>query len=367
MTQRSETVFEPPMPVTQPPVSKKQNEAPAMMMNKQEDQEMTGQWAPSKVEPAKKQQMETNDYSSSDEEETRRHKRHGKRSKSRRGGEKREKKPLPQHKVIKKLIQRELDRQGPSILEQVIRETKDDIMGDDAEIQKAEAKITKHYMVECDGCGIKDIIGVRYKCAVCKDFDFCEICEERLTHVHPFIKIATPELAPASIQVELGENQFQDVRADNEMGSQQDPFNVFSQFCQGRDWRQAAEHWMNKETRGGENRRGHCGYDWRQHVRGRGEEQKDGREHRGPRHFGGMMKRFCENLNEDPQKRDEICKNIGNAINQFVMSANGGEGAAPDTEMASEDQHGRGCNPKRAICTQKPEKVLVRPTQTEFA
>lgn len=72
------------------------------------------------------------------------------------------------------------------------------------------ANLTKHDGVQCDGCGIINLIGFRFKCAVCKDFDFCEICEERLTHTHPFIKITKPEHAPASIQVELHENQFKD-------------------------------------------------------------------------------------------------------------------------------------------------------------
>lgn len=75
--------------------------------------------------------------------------------------------------------------------------------------------MTKHVGVACDGCGLKDIIGYRFKCAVCKDFDFCEICEERLTHAHPFIKITSPELAPASISVALHEHQFENVAADN--------------------------------------------------------------------------------------------------------------------------------------------------------
>jgi len=47
--------------------------------------------------------------------------------------------------------------------------------------------------VACDGCGVGPIIGIRYKCSVCKNFDFCEVCEERVVHEHPFIKILKPE------------------------------------------------------------------------------------------------------------------------------------------------------------------------------
>jgi next-to-BRCA1 protein 1 len=33
-----------------------------------------------------------------------------------------------------------------------------------------------HSSVTCDVCQKKNIEGVRYKCAVCADFDVCEVC-----------------------------------------------------------------------------------------------------------------------------------------------------------------------------------------------
>lgn len=49
-----------------------------------------------------------------------------------------------------------------------------------------------HARIECDGCGEGPIVGVRYKCSVCPDFDYCERCEARIEHPHPFIKLKTP-------------------------------------------------------------------------------------------------------------------------------------------------------------------------------
>jgi len=40
----------------------------------------------------------------------------------------------------------------------------------------------------CDGCNTKPIVGPRFHCTVCEDFDFCENCEKSLQHEHPFMK-----------------------------------------------------------------------------------------------------------------------------------------------------------------------------------
>ena len=56
-----------------------------------------------------------------------------------------------------------------------------------------------HGRVNCDGCGQKGIIGIRYKCAVCSDFDFCERCEATIEHEHPFLKIKTLKQTPVKI------------------------------------------------------------------------------------------------------------------------------------------------------------------------
>jgi len=43
-----------------------------------------------------------------------------------------------------------------------------------------------HFGVECDLCGQYPIIGDRYKCSICPDWDCCQACEPR--HDHPLIK-----------------------------------------------------------------------------------------------------------------------------------------------------------------------------------
>lgn len=40
------------------------------------------------------------------------------------------------------------------------------------------------------------ITGIRYKCSVLKNFDYCELCEDRIPHDYPFLKISHPDNAP---------------------------------------------------------------------------------------------------------------------------------------------------------------------------
>ena len=59
-----------------------------------------------------------------------------------------------------------------------------------------------HFGITCDGCGVFPIIGCRYKCAICEDFDFCEECEKKYgeEHSHPFLKIYEPKMTPISFK-----------------------------------------------------------------------------------------------------------------------------------------------------------------------
>ena len=45
-----------------------------------------------------------------------------------------------------------------------------------------------YFYIRCDGCDRKPLIGVRYKCKTCEDFDFCEHCFSNKTdHDHNFV------------------------------------------------------------------------------------------------------------------------------------------------------------------------------------
>jgi len=42
-----------------------------------------------------------------------------------------------------------------------------------------------HWRVQCDGCNAFPIVGNRFKCEGCEDFDFCSKCHEKLKQFHP--------------------------------------------------------------------------------------------------------------------------------------------------------------------------------------
>ena len=48
-----------------------------------------------------------------------------------------------------------------------------------------------HINYRCDGCQETPIIGIRYHCKVCDNFDYCENCmiKEQYNHKHEFEKI----------------------------------------------------------------------------------------------------------------------------------------------------------------------------------
>jgi len=62
----------------------------------------------------------------------------------------------------------------------------------------APAGPSVHDGVTCDGCQVSPIVGIRYKCFVCRDFDLCAACEATKTHdqSHPLLQMNQSNVAP---------------------------------------------------------------------------------------------------------------------------------------------------------------------------
>lgn len=122
--------------------------------------------------------------------------------KKRKGKKDKGEKGIPR-KALKNLIAHELESSAKASFEALMKQ-KDLNMGEEAGeegmmIDTNEAKMTDvradetvEHLAACDGCDVHPIKGIRYKCSVCKDFDFCSTCEERMSHPHAFLKIRNP-------------------------------------------------------------------------------------------------------------------------------------------------------------------------------
>ena len=49
--------------------------------------------------------------------------------------------------------------------------------------------MTVHTGITCDNCSMSPIVGKRFKCMTCPDFDLCEKCEQMCIHNHPMIRL----------------------------------------------------------------------------------------------------------------------------------------------------------------------------------
>ena len=81
----------------------------------------------------------------------------------------------------------------------------DDLKEDEKEKKDKKNKRKKevHYTVICDGCNMEPIVGKRYKCKFCDNFDYCENCYEKNKneHSHEFKLIEKSEyIRPRSPQ-----------------------------------------------------------------------------------------------------------------------------------------------------------------------
>ena len=67
-----------------------------------------------------------------------------------------------------------------------------------------------HLHIQCDKCKANNIKGIRYKCLVCDNFDFCEKCErynaQTQEHPHPFIKIYKNNQIPIKFGITIIRN-----------------------------------------------------------------------------------------------------------------------------------------------------------------
>jgi len=94
--------------------------------------------------------------------------------------------------TLQKMMENMIQKSLPTVVEV----TKESLLKEKAneEARKGFVRKVLHYGISCNGCGSMPIVGVRYKCSVCPNFDFCENCEATRPHIHNFIKMKERDL-----------------------------------------------------------------------------------------------------------------------------------------------------------------------------
>lgn len=91
-------------------------------------------------------------------------------------------------------LTQELDKlavEGSALLEKVFdvvenihTQTQEQTTPSEAPRGPPPVTIELHHGVICDGCNARPIVGPRYKCATCPDFDYCAACHSRRVETH---------------------------------------------------------------------------------------------------------------------------------------------------------------------------------------
>lgn len=94
-----------------------------------------------------------------------------------------------------------ISTQGPTNEEETFRELNEKVVSMTESLEELKKSVSDskaisfsqtigvlHCNVVCDGCESAPIIGRRFKCLVCPNFDLCETCEKK-GHAHPMIRL----------------------------------------------------------------------------------------------------------------------------------------------------------------------------------
>ena len=65
-----------------------------------------------------------------------------------------------------------------------------------------------HKGIKCSNCGMENIVGIRYKCTICPNFNLCEICEENIEHDedHVLLKIKDPIISEEILEKKINDS-----------------------------------------------------------------------------------------------------------------------------------------------------------------
>jgi len=64
-----------------------------------------------------------------------------------------------------------------------------------------------HEGTKCEDCGVSPIVGFRYMCMTCDDYDLCRECDKETKHDHPLVKLRKCIQSTEPQQIEISEQK----------------------------------------------------------------------------------------------------------------------------------------------------------------
>ncbi len=100
--------------------------------------------------------------------------------------------------LVRRVTQEEIERHREEL-----RQISSQVIAASVILPSVPTVSTVHTHIICDGCGISPIVGFRYKCSQCPDYDLCQVCEAKGIHSeHIFIKIREDVHAHPQLQTQ---------------------------------------------------------------------------------------------------------------------------------------------------------------------
>ena len=115
-----------------------------------------------------------------------------------------EDKELTEEEKIKKSLRLMVRSKLKNLEKNIISELCNDIKNSQLMPPSQNSNIV-HKGIKCNQCGKTNIIGIRYKCSTCPNYNLCESCEEDSTHDedHIFVKIHEPVSAEKTLEEKI--------------------------------------------------------------------------------------------------------------------------------------------------------------------
>ena len=90
---------------------------------------------------------------------------------------------------VKNIIETNVNSIKNDILNSIIIESSSKKDNKSKKSQNISKDVIVHLGIQCNNCGMLPIVGIRYKCVECDNYNLCSKCEENKIHPHLFYKI----------------------------------------------------------------------------------------------------------------------------------------------------------------------------------